>query len=83
MEALAPRSEAENFLSNNKIGAAAWDEKLQPIHDILFCETSPIPTKWALNAMGKIQNGIRLPLVWLSDGLHGGVRERLKEIGAL
>ena len=73
----------ENFLSHDKNGAAAWDEKLQPIHDILFCETSPIPTKWALNAMGKIQNGIRLPLVWLSDGLHGGVRERLKEIGAL
>ena len=30
------------------------DAKLQPIHEVLFMETSPIPTKWALNAMGRI-----------------------------
>ena len=41
--------------------ACALDAKLQPIHEALFMETSPIPTKWALNAMGRIDVGIRLP----------------------
>lgn len=73
----------QKFLTHDKDGALALDEKLQPIHEILFCETSPIPTKWALSAMGKIENGIRLPLVGLSEGHHGEVSKRLGVIGAL
>ena len=46
-------------------------------------ETSPIPTKWALNAMGRIDAGIRLPLVELTAPVQAEVRKRLETLGAL
>jgi 4-hydroxy-tetrahydrodipicolinate synthase len=36
----------------------------------LFLEANPIPVKWALERMGKIQKGIRLPLVDLDEQFH-------------
>lgn len=63
--------------------ARAIDAKLQPIHEILFVETSPTPTKWALYEMGKIDRGIRLPLIELSEQHRPELRARLERIGAL
>ena len=63
--------------------AAAIDAALQPVHDILFVETSPIPVKWALHEMGRIDTGIRLPLVPLSESCREPLRERLRAAGAL
>ena len=48
-----------SYLEGNIARARELDETLQPIHDILFVEVSPTPTKWALCEMGKIQGGIR------------------------
>lgn len=73
----------DHYLNGEIEQARALDARLQPIHAILFCETSPIPTKWALNEMGKIEAGIRLPLVPLSEPHHEGMRRSLKEIGVL
>ena len=71
------------FLVGDEAKAAALDARLQPIHDVLFCETSPIPAKWALGAMGRIDVGIRLPLVELTAASQVEVRKRLEAIGAL
>lgn len=73
----------ESFLGDDIASAQALDERLQPIHEILFCETSPIPTKWALSQMGRIPSGIRLPLVPLSEPHHTEMCNRLRAIGAL
>lgn len=72
-----------SLLDGDVDAAAALDRKLQPIHEILFVEVSPSPTKWALSEMGKIQSGIRLPLLELSKAHHEEVRTRLKQAGAL
>lgn len=47
--------------------AARLDAPLAGLHDALFVESNPIPAKWALNRMNRIDNGIRLPLTWLSE----------------
>lgn len=73
----------KSYLDGDITTAEELDEQLQPIHDILFCETSPIPTKWALNQMGRIPEGIRLPLVPLSEPRHGEMCKRLRAVGAL
>jgi 4-hydroxy-tetrahydrodipicolinate synthase len=81
-----PRMMAEfcsAFLNGDRERAAALDERLQPIHEILFCETSPSPTKWALFEMGRIDRGIRLPLLELSEQHRPALIARLKTIGAL
>jgi 4-hydroxy-tetrahydrodipicolinate synthase len=55
--------------------------KLLMLHQRLFIETSPAPVKWAMKEMGLIENGLRLPLVPLSDKSHTAVREALHEAG--
>ena len=71
------------FLDGDGDKAAELDARLQPVHDILFCETSPIPAKWALSAMGKIAVGIRLPLLELTPESQVEVRRRLEAVGTL
>ncbi len=63
------------WLDGRPADAQALDDLLQPVHAALFVETSPAPVKWALYELGKIDRGIRLPLVPLSQAN----RERLMQ----
>lgn len=63
--------------------AATLDAQLLPLHQKLFVEPNPIPAKWALQAMGRIPAGLRLPLVPLSVSQHAVVREALRASGVL
>ena len=63
--------------------ASALDARLQPLHQKLFLEPNPIPVKWALGRMGRIGDGIRLPLTPLADEYHEQVSEALRVAGAL
>jgi len=51
------------------------------LHRHLFCEANPIPVKWAVARMGKMEDGIRLPLTPLADSLHDRVRQAMKQAG--
>ncbi|MDH4189633.1 MAG: 4-hydroxy-tetrahydrodipicolinate synthase [Betaproteobacteria bacterium] len=55
--------------------------RLLPLHQRLFVEANPIPVKWALAEMGRIEAGIRLPLVPLSEKFQQTLREALHEAG--
>jgi 4-hydroxy-tetrahydrodipicolinate synthase len=61
--------------------ARALNQKLMGLHKNLFVEANPIPVKWALNEMGRIDSGIRLPLTPLSAKFHDGLRSSLKQAG--
>lgn len=63
--------------------AVAINDKLIPLHNKLFVEPNPVPVKWALQQMGKIHGGIRLPLVTLGAGSHELLRHALRESGVL
>lgn len=63
--------------------AADIDAKIAPLHSKLFCEANPIPVKWALEQMGRIGSGIRLPLVPLDSSYHSVVRDALRAAGVL
>jgi len=71
------------FLAGDMAQAKQLDARLQPVHDAMFVESSPQPVKWALNAMGRISAGIRLPLLPLSTPNQGVVRTALEGMGAL
>jgi 4-hydroxy-tetrahydrodipicolinate synthase len=55
--------------------------KLLALHRHLFIEANPIPVKWALQQLGRIQGGIRLPLTPLDARYHEIVRGALQEAG--
>jgi 4-hydroxy-tetrahydrodipicolinate synthase len=46
--------------------ARAINQRLLALHDAMFVESNPIPVKWAVEQLGLIQSGIRLPLTRLS-----------------
>ncbi|MFP5349231.1 MAG: 4-hydroxy-tetrahydrodipicolinate synthase [Gammaproteobacteria bacterium] len=63
--------------------ARAINDRLMPLHQTLFVEANPIPVKWALQEMGLIRGGIRLPLTPLSARHHAAVRQALVTAGVL
>ncbi|SDU13186.1 4-hydroxy-tetrahydrodipicolinate synthase [Halopseudomonas salegens] len=63
--------------------ARRLNEALMPLHRLLFIESNPIPVKWALQEMGLIGDGIRLPLTPLSERCHAPVRDALRDCGLL
>ncbi len=66
-------------LAGNDSQAAEIDARLQGLHRDLFIESNPIPVKFALNRMGLIELGIRLPLVTLSGQNHAAVEQALRQ----
>jgi 4-hydroxy-tetrahydrodipicolinate synthase len=63
--------------------AKAWNHPLQALHRDLFIESNPIPVKWALSAMGRIDTGIRLPLTALSASAHEPLMLAMKAAGVV
>ncbi len=57
--------------------AHALNEPLKGLHQNLFLEANPIPVKWALSEMGRIDTGIRLPLTPLSEQYHQPLRDAM------
>ena len=58
--------------------ARALNNKLLRLHVDPFVEANPIPVKWAVEQMGLIGPGIRLPLTALSSQYHQLVREAMQ-----
>lgn len=58
---------AEAAVAGDRASAEALNEPLLGLHEQLFLEANPIPVKWALAQMGRIPEGIRLPLTALSE----------------
>lgn len=57
--------------------------KLLSLHKNLFVEANPIPVKWALQQLGRMQGGIRLPLTPLDERYHDVVRAAMREAGLI
>ncbi|ORU90580.1 MAG: 4-hydroxy-tetrahydrodipicolinate synthase [Cycloclasticus sp. symbiont of Poecilosclerida sp. M] len=66
-------------LAGNASEAKAIDASLQALHRDLFVESNPIPVKWAVQKLGLMEKGIRLPLTWLSPAFEATVHNAMKE----
>ena len=63
--------------------AGPLNTELMPLHKKLFIESNPIPVKWALQKMGWIKEGIRLPLTTLAESFQAEVEEAMKIGGVI
>ncbi|CAM2189606.1 4-hydroxy-tetrahydrodipicolinate synthase [Paraburkholderia sacchari] len=83
---VAPRQMSElcrAALEGDAKTARAIHLKLLSLHKNLFIESNPIPAKWALQELGRIEGGIRLPLTPLDERYHDVVRTALREAGLI
>jgi 4-hydroxy-tetrahydrodipicolinate synthase len=63
--------------------AMAIQNRLVPLHDALFAETSPGPVKFAASLLGKTANRCRLPLAPPMGPTRDRVRAAMAEVGLL
>jgi 4-hydroxy-tetrahydrodipicolinate synthase len=63
--------------------AESLNQPLTGLHRDLFVEANPIPVKWAVQQMGLISEGIRLPLTLLETENRQLVRDAMVKAGVL
>ena len=83
---VAPRLCAEfhaAWAAGDHAQAQAINDRLMPLHDALFVESNPVPAKYALELLGRVQPGLRLPLVPLSEASEKRVHDALVQVGLL
>jgi 4-hydroxy-tetrahydrodipicolinate synthase len=63
--------------------AMAIQDSLVPLHDAMFCESSPGPAKFAASLLGRATPHVRLPLAPISDAAQARVRAAMSSLGLL
>jgi 4-hydroxy-tetrahydrodipicolinate synthase len=61
----------------------ALQERLLPLHDALFVETSPGPVKYAASLLGHTTDICRLPLAPVAEATRSRVRAAMVAVGLL
>lgn len=70
-------------LGGDRAAATEAAGALQELFAALMAQPNPIPVKWALQRMGLIAGGIRLPLLPLEDEYHPRIEAALRQAGLL
>ena len=61
--------------------AREYQDRLMPLHDALFCETSPAPVKYGASLLGLCSAEVRLPLVEASENARGLMKAAMQAAG--
>src|SRR6185437_10902197 len=83
---IAPRACAdmhEAWQKGDAGRAMKINERLAPLHDALFCETSPAPVKYGASLLDKSTAEVRLPLVPASPEAQAKVLSAMRAAGVL
>jgi 4-hydroxy-tetrahydrodipicolinate synthase len=63
--------------------ARSINDRLLPLHDALFCETSPGPVKYAASLLGICSPDARLPIWEIADSSKQRVEDAMRHAGLL
>jgi 4-hydroxy-tetrahydrodipicolinate synthase len=83
---VAPRlcSEMQTAWAEGRLkDAMGIQNRLVPLHDALFAETSPGPVKYAASLLGKTSERCRLPLAPLMEPTRARVKAAMTDVGLL
>lgn len=83
---VAPREMHEMCLfalQGQATNAYEINKSLAGLHEKLFLESNPIPVKWAVHRLGLIEDGIRLPMTWMSEQYIPEVEAAMQQAGVL
>ncbi len=71
----------EATLAGDYKRALDLQDRLMPLHETLFVESNPVPTKYALSKLGICSVDVRMPLVGMSEASCKLVDEALAKAG--
>jgi 4-hydroxy-tetrahydrodipicolinate synthase len=83
---VAPRAMhemCEQAIAGNRAAAEEIDRHLLGLHQSLFLEANPIPVKWAVARLGLIEDGMRLPMTWMSTQYEAQLEAAMQQAGVL
>jgi len=83
---VAPRLCADfqtDCLAGDYAAALALQDRLMPLHTTLFIETNPSGPKYALSALGRMADDVRLPMVPVTEPTRAAIRSALVHAGLL
>jgi 4-hydroxy-tetrahydrodipicolinate synthase len=83
---VAPRLVAamqDAWMEGRLAEAMAIQNRLVPLHDALFSETSPAPVKFGASLLGKTSEHCRLPLAPIMESTRTRVRAAMTDVGLL
>ncbi len=76
--------ELQNYCDEgNFTKARELQDKLLELNQAMFCETNPIPVKYAAHLCGLCENEIKLPLCEPSDASKDRIKKALKGLGLI
>jgi 4-hydroxy-tetrahydrodipicolinate synthase len=73
----------EACLKGDYAAALAVQDRLVPLHAALFIEPNPAGPKYALSALGRTTDEVRLPMVPLTEATRGAIRSAMAHAGLL
>lgn len=74
---------AINCLNGNFENAKEINQRYKNLFELLFIESNPIPVKWMLKKMNKIEGGIRLPLTQLQEKNYASIETEMLKLNLL
>src|ERR1700744_5572464 len=83
---VAPRlcSDMQTAWAEGRVAdATALQNRLLPLHDALFSETSPAPVKYAASLLGRTSERCRLPLAPIMEPTRARGKAAMAEVGLL
>ena len=63
--------------------AILLNSRVEKLNALLFIESNPIPVKWILNRLGRVPEGLRLPLTTLDEKYYDQMELLLSELSLL
>lgn len=73
-----------NFaLSRDFVKAREINNTYSDLYDLCFVESNPIPIKWIMYKLNKIENNIRLPLINLNETFHEKIMSEMVKLNLL
>ena len=81
---IAPRlcAEFQNAcLAGDFKTALTMQDRMMPLHDVMFIETNPGPVKYAASRLGLCSAEMRLPMVPVTDGARKKIDAALEQVG--
>jgi len=63
--------------------ALSYQDRLMPLHRALFLDPNPAGAKWALERLGRIEGGVRSPLVEAAPGVRQEIEAAMAAAGIL
>jgi len=83
---VAPKLVAEfqaACMAGDYASALDYQDRLMPLHRVLFLEPSPAGPKYALSRLGRMRNDLRLPMVAVTSGAAAEIDAAMRTAGLL